>query len=112
MGYQALLKENYKDSLLNLRKADIILNAYVSNDGRVSQNILIFVKMNLGICFYKIGLLEEAYTCLETCIRSLKNKGPNTTNARNKSLSQPSIHDNSEYFISLANRMAKRKVKI
>ena len=29
--------------------------------------------MNLGICFYKIGLLEEAYTCLETCIMSLKN---------------------------------------
>jgi len=35
IGYQGLINENYKDALLNLRKADIIQNAYISNDGKV-----------------------------------------------------------------------------
>ena len=80
LGYNALIHENYKDGLLNLRKADIILNAYISNEGKVSQDILILIKVNLGICFYKIGLLEESYTCFETCIMSSKNKQKNKQN--------------------------------
>lgn len=59
------------------------MNAYISNDGKVNQDVLIFIKINLGICFYKIGLLEEAYTCFETCVMSYKNKC--NTNATNTS---------------------------
>lgn len=33
------MHENYKDGLLNLRKADIILNAYISNEGKVSHDV-------------------------------------------------------------------------
>ena len=37
------------------------------------KKMLIYIKINLGICFYKIGLLEEAFTCFETCVMSIKN---------------------------------------
>ena len=36
IGCAALANDNFKDSLLNLRKADIILNAFISNEGKIA----------------------------------------------------------------------------
>ncbi|EAR97826.2 hypothetical protein TTHERM_00277110 (macronuclear) [Tetrahymena thermophila SB210] len=72
IGFQSLCKDDLKSALLNLRRSDIIMNAFIANEGQIDMSILYFVKVNLGICFYKIGLLEEAFTCFETCIMSIK----------------------------------------
>lgn len=65
--------DNYKDSLLNLRRADLIMNEYMkANHNKVKVEIVLFIKSNLGICFYKMGLLEESYTCFETGIVSIR----------------------------------------
>ncbi|KAL4454738.1 hypothetical protein ABPG74_021943 [Tetrahymena malaccensis] len=72
IGFQSLCKDDLKSALLNLRRSDIIMNAFIANEGQIDMSILYFVKINLGICFYKIGLLEEAFTCFETCIMSIK----------------------------------------
>ncbi|KAL4499167.1 hypothetical protein ABPG72_006753 [Tetrahymena utriculariae] len=72
IGFQSLCKDDLKGALLNLRRSDIIMNAFIANEGQIDMSILYFVKINLGICFYKIGLLEEAFTCFETCIMSIK----------------------------------------
>ncbi len=56
---------------MNLKKSEIIMNAYVAKDGKIDSELLIFLKANLGICYYRIGLLSEAFICFAICLAHL-----------------------------------------
>jgi len=51
----------------------VILNALVASESnamkedsksnQIDIDLVYFIKGNLGVCFYRAGLLEEAFTC-------------------------------------------------
>jgi len=41
-------------------------------DGKISTELMLGVVMNLGICFYKASLFDEAYSCFENCDLRIK----------------------------------------
>jgi len=48
------------------------MHAYVAKEGKIERDLLLFVKANLGICYYRIGLLAEAFHCFAVCLAHLK----------------------------------------
>ncbi|EAS00217.1 hypothetical protein TTHERM_00215920 (macronuclear) [Tetrahymena thermophila SB210] len=72
-GYKALLMQDYKQALICLKKSEILMNTFVNKaEGKIESEILLFIKANLGICFYRIGLLQEAFNNFCICLAHLK----------------------------------------
>ncbi|KAL4455135.1 hypothetical protein ABPG74_006517 [Tetrahymena malaccensis] len=94
-GYKALLMQDYKQALICLKKSEILMNTFVNKaDGKIESEILLFIKANLGICFYRIGLLQEAFNNFCICLAHLKKqngKGFQTnTQSQHHNIANPS----------------------
>ena len=37
------------------------------------KDLMLQTLVNLGVCYYKIGLLEESLICFENCLVTLRN---------------------------------------
>lgn len=46
----------------------------MQSEGKVSTDLMLAVVINLGICFYKAGLFDEAYSCFENSDMRMKKK--------------------------------------
>ncbi|KAL4503197.1 hypothetical protein ABPG72_000803 [Tetrahymena utriculariae] len=119
-GYKALLMQDYKQALICLKKSEILMNTFVNKaDGKIESEILLFIKANLGICFYRIGLLQEAFNNFCICLAHLKKQSgkgfqtntqsqhPSTANPNNDKQNGVSQKSNSNQNI-ISNQYKKR----
>lgn len=67
-----LTSSSIKEAILSLRNAEVLIDTYMAEDGRVSIHLMLAVVINLGICFYKAGLFDEAYSCFENSDMRIK----------------------------------------
>jgi hypothetical protein len=59
-----MLKGDYFKALAELRELEMVVDAYLSNsDGNISEEIVIFLLVNLGICFNRYHLYDDAFSC-------------------------------------------------
>lgn len=61
-----------KEAVIQLRNAEVLIDSYMAINGRVSTYLMLAVVINLGICFYKSGLFDEAYSCFENSDMRIK----------------------------------------
>lgn len=72
-GHRLLVALEYKAALVQFKKAESLVNAQAARDlSLIEGEQLLFIKANLGIVFYKIGLLFEAFNCFCVCLANLK----------------------------------------
>lgn len=82
----------------------------MSNNGKLHQDYIVHTFVNLGICLYKFGFLEESLALFEKSILILKSPLKSkplhfTANATFNG------SNNSEYFSDLANKIKYKKIK-
>ena len=66
-GYSDLQeKNNLVSAIASFRKAEVILDLCTQKRVEVSIFLPFYIIINMGIAFYKAGLLDEAYSCFET----------------------------------------------
>lgn len=71
-GLNYLNQNMLKEAVYQLRSAEVLIDKYMVEDGRISTELMLGVVMNLGICFYKASLFDEAYSCFENCDLRIK----------------------------------------
>ncbi|EAR83332.1 hypothetical protein TTHERM_00947590 (macronuclear) [Tetrahymena thermophila SB210] len=73
-GLKYLEQNNLKESIQQFRNAEVLIDTYMQQEGKVSTDLMLAVVINLGICFYKAGLFDEAYSCFENSDMRMKKK--------------------------------------
>lgn len=81
----------------------------MSNNGKLHQDYIVHTFVNLGICLYKFGFLEESLALFEKSILILKS--PLKSKPLHFTANTINGSNNSEYFNDLANKIKYKKIK-
>lgn len=74
LALSAVAKNDMKESIRHLHKAEVLIDTYLQIDGKISSELMLAVVMNLGVSFYRVGLFDEAFSCFENSDMRLKKK--------------------------------------
>ena len=72
----------------------------MQNNGKITTDLMLTIVINLGICFYRAGLFDEAYSCFENSDMRIKCK---------ISSNQKNIENIDNYFKYLQGVLKKQK---
>lgn len=78
------------------------------NNGKLHQDYIVHTFVNLGVCLYKFGFLEESLALFEKSIISLKNPKGKPLHYNANSSYNP---NNNEYFNELTNKLKYKKIR-
>lgn len=74
-GLKCFFSSQLKEAVFQLRNAEILIDTFMQvSDGNVEEELILAVLLNLGICFYKTGLFDDAYSCFENSHLRIKKR--------------------------------------
>lgn len=79
-----------KEAITLLRNSEKFIDSCFQANEKVPSELVLTVIANLGTCFYKAGLFDEAYSCFESANcrlkRSFLKKGDQAENKKNSGI--------------------------
>ena len=69
---QLINREQFEQALTLLQKAHGVLDVVDLQSGRRDEAHPLALFYNMGLCYQKLGQLEECSLCLETCFEYLR----------------------------------------
>lgn len=74
-GLKSFHSNHLTEAVCHLRNGEILIDTFMQvSEGSVSAELMLAVVLNLGICFYKVGLFDEAYSCFENSDLRIKKR--------------------------------------
>lgn len=81
----------------------------MNNNGKLHQDYIVHTFVNLGVCLYKFGFLEESLALFERSILTLKS--PLKAKTLHYTNNFTYNNSNNEYFNELANKTKYKKLR-
>lgn len=68
-----MVKGEYFKALKELRELEMIVDVFLENcEADLNEETVIFLLINLGICFFRYGFYDDAFSCFESCEKRLE----------------------------------------
>lgn len=110
-GVQHAKDNQLKEAIYNFRKAEIIIDSYNRLQGHVSQELILFIVINMGTCFYKVNLYDEAFSCFESADVRIKEFEQLLIMQSMKKLKAPTAAA-ADNLLQLGNKMKYNKIRV
>jgi hypothetical protein len=63
-----MTKKDYVHALICFREAEMIVDIYLEHsEEELNDEVVLFLLVNLGICFYHYAFFDDAFSCFESC---------------------------------------------